>query len=937
MELNARCDGCAAVIALLLMLAWPAWADPQAATALDEREYSLVIAEVQRMVATDESVVPDFVVEHATPARIERLFAMPERLQLSASLRSNALIFAGRGGALLRFAKPSDVHARMQDWFPQEMAAARAEAVNPEGKGARLWGPFRNWDAEAAAFVVLWKCMPQQVWLQPDAIPFAGGSRQWRAIDNRGSFDVAQCVRLNVGEATASSPVFPLRVRAVLVDRLTRHIEDHRCRLGGPDDCALVLHLLSAIAPGSDALAVALHHVAADFDAQQPLPAYRREWSDWQSSQVEDGAERFAEAQRRAAYLRARLLSLLHNPKAWPDNELADTLRNSSELQLEFAAPFVRRWPQFEIEQRTLGIPPWPLTTIDGEQPLPPVLASELDRLDETQECVAYRSWLDANGPVAAAAHGLLSLRRDPPRLPRCQALDWTWLRSSDEPQAATFRAAYVQLAGELTLPALRDLIVGNLLQDGADCFRREDGDAKSNDWRQPLCARWVHEPTDVGPGLSNTGLTLDPAAQFTRLHLASIPQNPGDDQRPLLLGLVAGLQPQARNQFEHYVQSLHDARVQVREVKLWRHPAHSRAFVALQLGDGDLTLRYLLLTPQATQTIDVPSRFASGASGRGVARVSDLDADGQLELWWGPADLDRCVGDGSDLARDLDCSAVAPSLRMGEIQHGRLTWFTADRDQTAPTGEQWRVDGDRKYPLPAQVASEWRTWQQRCNVVLVAERLSGDGIHVDDIVDLACAAHPAHAGQTIVALFRRTAAADASGDESFERRVVVFAGDQPQRQHRQAIEQDASIRIGGETLTLDTTDYPLAPGVSGFGVQMNIGYSPKMAEGGESAYFSLIADDGSQLREVVSALSLSNWHYTDDSRGCWGSDTEDDECIVEEIQRRLLPAATATDGWRDLQVLTTTTRRRVDGEPAAQAAAESASALLRYGDGSYR
>ncbi len=937
MVLNARCGVCAAVIALLLMLAWPAWADRPAATALDEREYLLVIAEVQRMVATDESEVPAFVVEHATPSRIERLFAMPERLQLSASLRSNALIFAGRGGDLLRFRKPSDVLARMQDWFPQEMAAARAEAVSPKAKGARLWGPFRNWDVEAAAFVVLWNCMPQQVWLQPDAGAFAGGSRQWRAIDNRGSFDVAQCVRLNVGEATASSPVFPPRVRAVLVDRLAQHIEDHRCRLGGPDDCALVLHLLSAIAPGSDALATALHHVAVDFDAQQPLPAYRREWSDWQSSQLEDGAERFAAAQRRAAYLRARLLSLLHNPKAWPDDELVDSMRRSSELQQEFAAPFVRRWPQFEIEQRTLGIPPWPLIAVDGDQALPADLVRELDLLDEAQHCLAYRSWLDAIGPAAAAGHGLLNLRRDPPRLPLCQAPDWAWLRSSDEPQAATLRAAYVQLAGELAAPALRDLIIGHLLQDGADCFRREEGDAIPKDWQQPLCARWVHEPSEVGPVLSNTGLRLDRAAQFTRLHLASIPQNPGDDQRPLLLGLVAGLQPQARSQFEHHVQSLHDARVQVRDVKLWRHPAHSRAFVALQLGDGDLTLRYLLLTPQAVQTIEVPPRLAPGAPGRVVARVSDLDADGQLELWWGADDLDYCVGDASDLARDLHCSAVAPSLRMGEIQHGRVTWFTADRDQTAPTGEQWRVNGDRVYPLPAQVASEWRTWQQRCNGVLVAERLAGDGIHVDDIVDLACAAHPVHANQTIVALFQRTAAADASGDESFERRVVVFVDDQPQRQQQQAIEQDASIRIGGETLTLDSTSYPLAPGVIGFGVQMNIGYSPSFAEGGESGYFSLIADDGSQLREVVSSLSLSNWHYTDESRGCWGNETEDDECVIEEVQRRLVPAATSTYGWRDLQVLITTTRRRADGEPSEHASPGASTTWLRYREGAYR
>ena len=93
---------------------------------LNPQELDAVIGEIQAMVKTDESQVHAFVVREATPARIDRLYRMPELLRLNKSQRENGLIFAGQG-SLLSFDKPSDILTKVSAWFPDEIAAALEE------------------------------------------------------------------------------------------------------------------------------------------------------------------------------------------------------------------------------------------------------------------------------------------------------------------------------------------------------------------------------------------------------------------------------------------------------------------------------------------------------------------------------------------------------------------------------------------------------------------------------------------------------------------------------------------------------------------------------------------------------------------------------------------------------------------------------------------
>ncbi|NOT98067.1 MAG: hypothetical protein HOO97_03095, partial [Sideroxydans sp.] len=145
---------------------------------LSAQELALVVGEINAMIKTDESLIDNFVVQEATPERIEKLFALPE--QASYKIRNNALILAGQG-SLLSFNKPSDIINKLNAWFPDGVRS------NPQGNlkntGLKLYGPYSGWSDEATAFIMMWRCMP------PEIIPL--GSTQ-SSIESRQKFILEQ-------------------------------------------------------------------------------------------------------------------------------------------------------------------------------------------------------------------------------------------------------------------------------------------------------------------------------------------------------------------------------------------------------------------------------------------------------------------------------------------------------------------------------------------------------------------------------------------------------------------------------------------------------------------------------------------------------------------------------------------------------------------------
>lgn len=205
-----------------------------------------------------------------------------------------------------------------------------------------------------------------------------------------------------------------------------------------------------------------------------------------------------------------------------------------------------------------------------------------------------------------------------------------------------------------------------------------------------------------------------------------------------------------------------------------------------------------------------------------------------------------------------------------------------------------------------------WAREAQDCDVPAVARALQKRlptaferaGQSGGDVVDLVCKAHPEHKQLTIVALFhdiKDEAGGYAPDQKGFVAAVVDTRRAIIKHLYQETLELNPGIRITDTSLSIDTAHYDLAPHVRAFGVRMDIGHSPKCADGGTSRYLTLLVPDGQSLRPVLKRQPLrvwtvAKWNLTDNIDAC-SIDT------VNEADLMLTLGAGSSHGWRDLNV----------------------------------
>jgi hypothetical protein len=470
-------------------------------------EFEPVIAEIKEMVKTDTSQVPDFVVREATPERIEQLFDRPEVLQLPTTIRENGLIFAGLGSSLLSFEKPSDIIAKVSAWFPREVARAR-EATDSRFFGhLHLWGPYEHWAAEPTAFMSLWNCMPQNAWLRPDQNPFMRRLNDGITLYPIGAmqssyeeFDFSFCLHQRSGYRPSWTqediPVNQARlqkmgesVAPLLRRKFAAFLSDSRCRGTGPDDCVLILRLWASLAPADASLAAALQTLEGDVAPDSPLPELLHPAATWSESRLQDGQDRFDLGLRRAAFLRAKLQSVLHAPHAWAADALAATLRQLSQLRQAFAVPFVHRWYLYELDYRNDPINPWRVFDSESEmgQDLRAAVLLELERLsaDKSTACEVFEQWFRHGGKSLQTEYVLGRLRRASPDAAQCGTPDFEWLRQQTGTEFRYLLYGYLALLDYL--PATeQNMLASGLTNQAALCVGKAKAVAPG--WLQQIC-----------------------------------------------------------------------------------------------------------------------------------------------------------------------------------------------------------------------------------------------------------------------------------------------------------------------------------------------------------------------------------------------------------------------------------------------------------------
>lgn len=955
---------------------------------MDRQTLESLLAEFEAMRQTDAEAVDQFTVRFATPARLDQLYQWPEVALLPRSLRENGLIFAGHpDSGLLRFKRPSDILRKVSLWFPEELAGARANRRLSQSN-IHLWGPFANWSTEASAFLALWNCMPQAAWLQAEQSPFRRvqqGPAPLTPLAARSSdyneFDFGQCVREKNGYRSSASleklvqqkkwtRALGDKVVPVLQGKFLDFLRENRCRGSGPDDCVLLMHLWASLTPDDPKLAAMIQSLEREAGLGAPLPAMKKPYREWSPKDVDAGAERFDEVWRRAALIRAKFVSILGNPQAWPENALQLTIRQLIDLQLALHTPYAYHFDYVDMDYRTPASSPWlvlysELRRQDREsgngQPLvlqpwrqmarePASLrrlqasvVEELGKLSGPLDCRIFEPWLT---PVLHAEIDLQQRLSPHNRLGECVKPDWSWLIAGATEEAASLRSRYI---GQLTTlkPPLREMLLSRLTHDGNDCFASSQTPAPA--WQRELCRTWIHEPTMVSLQLKNSRLVLDKARAFQKI-AASRPADERTSQLDWLSALADGLPAESRSRLRAYAAELDRQQLRVESTTLWRHAGHSRALIELALAGGDCPRRLLLLTPAGLREISVPQRIWREAQCHSeIVRVSDLDQDGNLEIWWplenwGAAKFDACQGNDDDLVRSLDCSATNQQAKMGEISEDVLTYLINNRADhpSPPAGENWTSSG-QAYPLPVPVGSSRQP--RSCNHALIGSVLGdklgiaewGEAVEGREVIDLACAPHPVNAELTLVALFHELPARPAASDEApvgLAVAVIDIKRRRVLRLYQEVVEEDATTRIRGNSgsLVLDTARYHLAPNVRAFGVRMNIGYSPRYAEGGSSNFLTLFVEEGQRLRPVLQGLPMRSWTMTD-SRGCFSNEENPaSPCVIENEELLLSISPAATNAWRDLEVIAVTTK---DGEAAP--AKRSVVRKLRYLQGRYQ
>ncbi len=899
-----------------VLLCWGLMAHADQLLPLTPAEQEAVVAEIKAMVKTDESRVNTFVVKEATPERIERLYQTPEFFSQPTIIRENGLIFAGQG-KLLTFDKPSDVINKIASWFPQEIAAARTSKEQRFFGKIHLFGPYANWQAEQAAFMGLWNCMPQSAWLRPGENPFMRRMNDGLPLLPIGAhssspdeYGFGFCLsknngyrpgwtederRINNEEMRATSA----KVTPVLRSKFARFLSSNRCKGTGPDDCVLILRLWAELSPDDPKLAAAFKALEKDVAPDGPLPALLKPINQY-SPGGKEGEPRFDAALRQAAFLRAKLLSVLNAPDSWPTAALPTTLHQMTQLRQKIDTAMDYRWSYYDLGYYNEAVDPWNIVGagINKHPRLRSAVMAEVNGLGDDASCTLFEPWLQSGGPALRSSYVLQRWQGKHPV--RCGSPDWAWLKAGKTEEASKLRERYLDFLNKDATAALREQLLNEFTDTAKSCFDAKDG--TTPDWLRKLCTTWIAEPQSVPFSLPHSQLALGAAEQF---RMTEIPLPPTLSQGAVteaqdrwLGGLVPGMSAAAARKLQAYAADLRKAEVHVRGAKAWRHPRHEGSLLELELQRNEDTHVLLAVAPQGLTVVEVPARFRGHYNE--IVRVSDLDEDGKLELWWAES-FNRCHRDESDLEREIDCTAKA--AEMGEIQGDVLSYFVKSD----------RVPGVMKSAASDTAVNQAAREEGPCNTILVGTVLA-DKLGLDfgggernggrgDVIGVMCKTHPLHPEQTIVALFHDMDDPPTENGES--KKGFVYAVIDVKRKlvhslYRDTIEEDASTRISDYSLQIDTGPYNLAPGVRALGVLMNIGYSPRCAEGGESGYLTLFIEDGDKLRPVLKNLPTSLWSITSGSNNCGYGDAD---YTMDNVTLTLEVSATSTEGWHDLEV----------------------------------
>lgn len=167
-------------------------------------------------------------------------------------------------------------------------------------------------------------------------------------------------------------------------------------------------------------------------------------------------------------------------------------------------------------------------------------------------------------------------------------------------------------------------------------------------------------------------------------------------------------------------------------------------------------------------------------------------------------------------------------------------------------------------------------------------------------VVSAACKVWPKDTTKTIVAVGYST---KVESEKGFVVAVVETATGKAVSLSRNKIEEDDSMKLRYDSLSIDTAKYDLTSEVRAFGVNITSGASgPNCRDGGTGSERSLYVQDGKNLKRVLERLSITDWQFVSGGM-CLGGNAGKTATIIEELPASIAIAKTATNGYYDLVI----------------------------------
>jgi hypothetical protein len=184
------------------------------------------------------------------------------------------------------------------------------------------------------------------------------------------------------------------------------------------------------LSPGDGELARAIQALEIDVAPDSPLPELLKPIASYEIRQQE-GEPHFDESLRKAAYLRAKLISVLNAPAAWPTQALPTTLHQMTLLRQKIiVTPMDYRWDYYEInDYHNKHLNPWHIVSENFNKSLllRNAVSAEVNGLSEEVSCDVFKPWFIHAGKGFENTYALQRLLNKKPL--RCGYPDWEWLK----------------------------------------------------------------------------------------------------------------------------------------------------------------------------------------------------------------------------------------------------------------------------------------------------------------------------------------------------------------------------------------------------------------------------------------------------------------------------------------------------------------------------